>query len=82
MFWQILGMVLSGILSLIIAHFYYKKASKDLRIEATNLRELNNELKGLIVKLNELDENIMEDTDKIRKIIIRGTSDDPQYPYK
>ena len=79
---QILGVVLSGIISLIIAYLYYKKASTDLTIETGNLRKLNEELKTLISELGELDTKIVEDTDFIRKIIVRGSSDDLNYPYK
>lgn len=79
---QILGMVLSGIISLVIAHLYYKKASKDLKIETSNLKDLNNELKVFVAELRELDESIISDTDIIRKIITYGTPNDPDYPYK
>jgi len=82
MFWQILGMILSGIVSLIIAHLYYKKASTDLRIETANLKKLNEELNTLINDLGELDEKINEDTETIKQVVIRGTNFDPKYPYK
>ena len=82
MFEQALGCFISGFLSLFIAHLYYKKASKDLIIETSNLRILNNELKTSITALEELDEEIIQDTDIIKKIVTRGTTEDPEFPYK
>ena len=79
---QILGIILSGIISLFIAHFYYKRATKDLKMETSNLTNLNRELKSLLSNLEELESFVMEDTDVIRKTVTKNTSNDPDYPYK
>jgi len=79
---QLFGIILSGILSLIIAHFYYKKATKDLIIETTNLTKLNEELKNIFSNLENLESLIIEDTYIIRKLVSKNTSSDPDYPYK
>lgn len=77
-----IGMISTGFISLLIAHWYYKRATRDLVNETKKLQKLNSDLKNQIEKLQEATEIILEDGETIRRVVVKNTTYDPDYPYK
>lgn len=76
------SILISGLLSLLITHRYYKRATKDLEIETNRLREMNTELAENIKNLEELSVDIWENSELTKKHAVHNTIDDPEYPNK
>lgn len=82
MFDTIIGCIIGTIVSIIIAHIYYKKATDDLE-------QLKLDIKSETDKLIKISEFISEDTaqtqrdaEMIKKHVTNNTIDDPDFPYK
>lgn len=75
MFDLITGCVIGALASLVIAHAYYKRASRDLNIAISKLQNLADEIKHT-------SDEIYNDVNISKKHIVRGTIDDPEFPYK
>lgn len=78
----IFGCILGAICSTLIAHFYYRKSSRDLSAEVLKLKGEVDGLKAVSQDITESLEIVGADTEKIKDHAIRGTPDDPEYPYK
>jgi hypothetical protein len=78
----ILGAILGTIGSLVVSHFYYKRSSKDFEKELDRLRNQLDTLKNLLGDLESNTEYLISGVDTVKKITVRGTTDDPEYPYK
>ena len=71
----ILGSIIGALTSLIITHFYYKKAGSELDEQTKMLGKIVNDSQELL-------ESIAKDSEIIRKHSVAGTIDDPEFPYK
>ena len=79
---QVLLILLGGIITLVVAHLYYKQATKDLKKEVTKLQDFNDSIQKLLVSLDEIVNWIYEDASITKEHVVKGTPDDPDYPYK
>jgi len=82
MFEIILGAILGTLTSLIIAHVYYRRSTRDLEHEVDALRKELVNLKAMSQELQEAADSILESTEVTKKHVVVGTLDDPEYPYK
>lgn len=82
MFEIILGCVIGAVTSLVISEVYYRRTSKDMKIEIDRLKNENDELKKSVGYLENTANDLKDDTEMIRKHTVRGTTDDPEFPYK
>lgn len=78
----LVGALISLIITLIIAHIYFKKSSKDLSIQIEKLEIENQNLKDMILELRIFVDNLLDESSIIKNHIVHGTIDDPEYPYK
>lgn len=78
----IIGAVLGSIGSLVIAHFYYRKSSHDLEGSIVLLKREIEYLRNVTRELQDASHMISSDTEIIRKRVVLGTLEDPEYPYK
>lgn len=72
---NIIGVFIGGIITFLVSHFYYKKATNDLRNEINVLSES-------IKELDELTVEIYNKNEIIKNHVTYNTPDDPDYPYK
>jgi hypothetical protein len=82
MFEIILGAILGTVTALIIAHFYYRRSTQDLEREVDDLRKELANLKTMNQDLQGAADSTLESAEVIKKHVVYGTPDDPEYPYK
>ncbi|MDL5055765.1 hypothetical protein QQ056_19745 [Oscillatoria laete-virens NRMC-F 0139] len=78
----IAGFILGTLSSLLISHYYSQQASRELRHLINSIKEQNNNLKDNIKCLEKWHEVTYDDIQTIWKSSLRGTPEDPEYPYK
>ena len=79
---MIYGAVIGAIISIIIAELYHRRASRETQKEIDCLKKLSSELKESLEEVKETSFYTANVTDKVKEHIVRGTPDDPNYPYK
>lgn len=77
-----LGMVLGSMMTLIVAHFYYKQATKDLKKEMNKLKDINDSIQKLLVSIEQVMDEVADNVYTTNKHVTYNTPDDPDYPYK
>ncbi len=77
-----IGAVLGTISSLIITHFYYRLSSRGLSKEIDRLRDKLAVLEGIMDNIEEDAVDLLNDVQRIYRVAVAGTPDDPDYPYK
>lgn len=78
----ITGAAIGAIVSIAIAEIYHRRASKETQKEINNLKILAKELQETINETKESSQYIAEQTELVKKHVVAGTSDDPDFPYK
>ena len=75
MFELFLGALLGTISSLIISHVYYRKSTQEMDV-------LINKLQSELQVLSAITSSTEESVAVVKKIVVVGTPDDPEFPYK
>lgn len=78
----IIGAILGALASLTITHIYYRKSSIELENLINNLKIEVNSLQNITEELQNTSNINLEYSTIIKKYAIKGTVDDPEYPYK
>ena len=78
----ILGSIIGTVVSLIIAEMYHRRSSRGLKREIDLLEQTNKKLLKTLDDVIDNQDFIAEKTEIIHNHSVRGTPDDPDYPYK
>lgn len=76
------GAALGALVSLMIAEVYHRCSSRDLNEIIEGLQGKSSTLGEMIANLEDWHELHYDDLQMIRKHLVIGTPDDPEYPYK
>jgi len=77
-----LEIILGAVIAIVVAYVFYRRSTKDLEREISNLREELINLKDTTNEIKQAAKNILADSDMIRKHVTWNSADDPKYPYK
>jgi hypothetical protein len=78
----LLGAALGGVVSWIISETYHRRSSRHLRAEISTLREQDADMRETLTGLEWAVDRIERDSKKALGYAVRGTPDDPDWPYK
>lgn len=78
----IIGAVIGAVVSIAIAEVYHRRSSKGLQKEINSLRNANQTLSQSIEELSSATQSSVELSAIIKKHVVAGTLDDPDFPYK
>ncbi len=78
----IIGAIIGAIISAVIAEIYHRKTSRSTEKISNEFRLNNQEFKGLLENLEEWQKVYAKYLDEIYKTSTKGTTSDPEFPYK
>ncbi len=78
----VIGAVIGAVVSLIIAEIYHRRASKETSRELDNLSALNVEISETLEHAVSIIGASAESTELVKRHVVAGTLDDPEFPYK
>ena len=77
-----MGAVIGAVVSLIVAEIYHRRASKETSEEIGKLATLNTETREMLDHALMIIAASADSTELIKRHAVKGTPDDPDYPYK